>query len=1210
MIKHILIASVFLFTRTLISSAQTAGSSIEFIQNKGQWDKSIAFKGELSNGSFFLQKDGVSVLIHNGDDMRRLTESHHGQRPVEDSAGVQSAASILHSHFYKISFLGSSDQVKISADKPLPSYNNYFIGNDSTKWASHCNIYQAVTYQNIYPNIDIRYYTGNDQLKYDIIVHPGGDPEQIALKYEGVDRMNISKRNLQIKTSVGVVQELAPYAYQLSGTGKTDVDCKYVLSRDNTLKFKISNFTPGQTLVIDPTLVFCSFTGSKSSNWGFTATPGPDGSFYAGGIVFGEGFQTNKPGAYQTDFIGGEIDVGIMKFSSNGAKRVYATYLGGTANETPHSLICDPQGDLIVLGRTYSPDFPVTKKIGPGGNADIFILKLDPSGGKLIGSIVIGGQQADAVNIQDQFTCGGSCETANSLIRNYGDDSRSEVILDPAGDIYVAASTQSPQFPVTPGVFQPNYGGGLQDGVILKIDPTCNNLLFASFLGGAKEDAAFVLSQDPITSDIYIAGATASTDFPGDKSGVIQGTYAGGICDAFVTIISSDGTKQKGTTYLGTPQNDAIYGIQFDKKGFPYIMGSTTGNWPVVNAPYVVPGTKQFIGKLMPDLSQFIYSTTFGSRGGSKTPNISPVAFLVDRCENVYVSGWGGYLFARTDPYNLSGTIGMPVTPNAIKSNTDNRDFYFIVIQKNASALLYGTFFGQVDGPMSISEHVDGGTSRYDQNGIIYEAICANCGGNSIKPFPTTPGVAYASNGTINAEGQVTGCNLAAVKIAFNFAGVAAGIRSTINGIPDSSGCISLDVLLSDTVRNAKSYIWSFGDGSPPLATTNFQVAHTYPNVGTYLVMLVAIDSNSCNGTDTAYIHIRARSDRALLALDAMKQPPCESLTFQFTNLSTSPPTKPFTITSFLWDFGDGSPQVPAGVSPPSIEHAYASSGTYIVKLFMVDTSYCNYPDELDDTLRVAPLVKAQFLTPATGCAPYLAYFNNTSLAGQQFFWNFGDGSTSTSSSPSHLYPNTGVYTISLVAVDSGTCNIIDSTTTTITINPLPTAAFTYSPQPPEPNVRTIFNNNSTGATHYEWLFGDGDSAVSLTIDTVMHQYEQTGTFNACLIAFNQFECPDTACAPVQAIVNPILAIPNAFTPGRFGQNSVFKVQGYGISAMTFRIYNRWGQIVFETNDPNQGWDGTYKGKAEPMDVYAYTLEAQFSDGSKTTRSGDITLIR
>ena len=93
---------------------------------------------------------------------------------------------------------------------------------------------------------------------------------------------------------------------------------------------------------------------------------------------------------------------------------------------------------------------------------------------------------------------------------------------------------------------------------------------------------------------------------------------------------------------MGTAGNDMLYGIQFDKFGFPYIMGTTTGAWPVQNALFFQQDGKQFISKLRPDLSGFVYSTVFGTRNPS--PNISPIAFLVDRCENVYVSGWGGQI--------------------------------------------------------------------------------------------------------------------------------------------------------------------------------------------------------------------------------------------------------------------------------------------------------------------------------------------------------------------------------------------------------------------------------------------------------------------------------------------------------------------------------------------------------------------------------------
>jgi gliding motility-associated-like protein len=419
---------------------------------------------------------------------------------------------------------------------------------------------------------------------------------------------------------------------------------------------------------------------------------------------------------------------------------------------------------------------------------------------------------------------------------------------------------------------------------------------------------------------------------------------------------------------------------------------------------------------------------------------------------------------------------------------------------------------------------------------------------------------------------------------------------------------VPLQVLFTDTAHNAKTYIWSFGDGSPDTTVTSYQVLHTYNSIGYFHVRLIAIDSNTCNVADTAYLNIRVRTDKAIVDFDITKLPPCESINYMFTNTSVAPVSKPFKPDDFTWDFGDGV-RMTAPNPPGSVTHKYAATGTYLVRLVLNDTSYCNYPDSLSDTLRVSPIVKAQFEI-SNGCAPYNAVFNNTSLAGRQFYWDFGDGTTSTDASPTHIYPDTGTYVIYLLAVDSGTCNIRDSTTRTIQIHERPTASFNTTPQPADYNIPTVFHNNSMGANHYTWFFGDNDSTNKQNSDTVIHQYQYTGTFNACLIAYNQYECADTACLDVQSLINPLLDVPNAFTPGRFGANSIISVKGFGIISMNWKIYNRWGQLVFQATSPYQGWDGTFNGVAQPMDVYSYTLDATFDDGSKTTRKGDITLIR
>jgi hypothetical protein len=257
--------------------------------------------------------------------------------------------------------------------------------------------------------------------------------------------------------------------------------------------------------------------------------------------------------------------------------------------------------------------------------------------------------------------------------------------------------------------------------------------LFSTYLGGNKDDAAFVLSLNPLNNDIYVAGATASTNFPGAAgAGRLYTGYQGGAVDGFVAQLTNTGSLVK-STYVGTAGHDVIFGVQFDKMGFPYIMGTTSSVFPIINAAFKSqPSGKQFISKLQPDLSGYVYSTNFGTV--NSTPNISPTAFLVDRCENVYVSGWGGNTNRGTNDVPgyqpFSTTSGLSVTPNAIQSTTDGGDFYFFVLEKNATSQLYGSFFGQNGG--QYGEHVDGGTSRFDANGVIYQSLCANCGGGAI----------------------------------------------------------------------------------------------------------------------------------------------------------------------------------------------------------------------------------------------------------------------------------------------------------------------------------------------------------------------------------------------------------------------------------------------------------------------------------------------
>ncbi|HLF47405.1 MAG TPA: PKD domain-containing protein [Chitinophagaceae bacterium] len=1189
MIRNYHIALILaLLTTTL--HAQTG--NIEFIENKGQWNDQVKFKSDIPAGNFFIRSSGFTVLQHNENDLKQLQEVIKGHQVIPNG---KSSSLILRSHAYHVDFLDASPHYEIIPDKLQTYYNNYFIGNDQSKWAANCKIYQGVTLKNVYPNVDVRYYTENGRMKYDIVVKPGADLKKIALKYTGADKLEIKNKELLVKTSVGEVKEMDPFTYQYENNQRKQVSSKYIL-KGNEVRFDIRNYNASEVLIIDPTLIFVSFSGSTGDNWGYTATYGPDGSFYGGGINNASGFPVST-GAFQTTYGGGSgqppSDISIIKLSPNGTSRIYATYIGGSGEEQPHSLIVDGAGNLVIAGRSNSSNYPTTGAgvLGTGGGYDIVVTKLNAGGTALLGSKKIGGTGDDGVNINP------TRNGVASLQQNYGDDGRSEVILDGSGNIYVASCSRSVNFPVTGGAFQTVFGGGSQDGVLLKMDPGVNSLIFASYLGGNADDAAYVLSLAP-NDNIYVAGGTASTNFPGNTAGTIGTANQGGI-DGFVSIVSNNGNSLLSSTYLGTSGTDQVYGIQFDKFGFPYVTGQTGGAWPLRNAAFSNTGAPQFIAKLQPDLSDYIYSTTFGRP--ASTPNISITAFLVDNCENVYVSGWGGDIRPASNPYNSSSTTGMPVTSDAIKSVTDGSDFYFFVLKKNAASQLFGSFFGQTGG---FADHVDGGTSRFDQQGVIYQAVCANCGGGAV--FPTTPGVAFPNNGAAPTQG----CNLGMIKISFDFSGVNAGFVSSINGVlRDTTGCVPLTVDFIDTVANAVTYYWNFGDASPVLVTNVPNSSHTYNLAGLYKVMLIAEDSTTCNIRDTAYINIRVGDLIASIDFNPVKLASCDSLKYRFDNLSVAPVTKPFTNQSFRWEFGDGSPSIITGTAP--VFHSYASPGSYIVKLYLRDTSYCNYLDSVVKTISIAPQVKAQFTTPPSGCVPYTAAFTNTSIAGQTFIWDFGDGTSSTSTNPSHLYTIAGTYTITLIANDPNTCNLTDTTRVTINVYNNPVSNFSFAPDPPVENTGITFTNlASADAIRFKWLFGDGDSLLTTSRTPITHLYNTTGTFDACLVATNAAGCSDTYCQQVKTIILPAVDVPNAFTPNSGDINSKIFVRSFGVVKLKFIIWNRWGQKVFETNDRQIGWDGKYKGVLQPMDVYAYTIEAEFFDGTRATKKGDITLIR
>lgn len=1171
--------SLLLFS--LFSGNMHAQSAGEFVENRGQWDGGFRYRAKVHRGTaVFLETDAFTYS------MAKVTHDGH----KHDAASLPET---VPAHAWKVQFRGAEKRVALQPQEPSAHYYNYFLGADSSRWKSGIHPSAGVLYKNLYPDIDLETGFSKAQFKYTFHLAAGADPAVIQLEYSGTDGLSIDKKGaLQVKTSLGNVTETAPVAWQTASTGRKMVRCHYHIS-GNLVSFSFPNgYDKRLPLVIDPTVVFATFSGATADSWGFTATYDDFGNFYAGGIVNqapGEAYPTTT-GAFQATYGGGSTNAGmsnlystypcdmaISKFNAAGNALIYGTYIGGTNNEQPHSMVVDSAGNLFIAGRTYSSDYPVQAGSYDNtfnGVADLVVTKLNPTGTALLGSTFIGGTGGDGVNIQATPPTGSS-----TLMYNYGDDARSEVIADKAGNIYVAANTQSADFPTVKA--SQTALSGTQDAVIFKFDNALSALEWSTYYGGSGNDAAYVLTLDTSQQFLYVGGGTNSANFPMPAGG-FQSAYAGGRADGFVLRFQNSGTYPAlNGSFIGRSNYDQVYGLQTDYDNKIYLMGQTLGGtFPVTPGVYSNPGSTQFIMQMDPLLQTSPVSTVIGN-GVSNGPNISPVAFLVDTCGNIYLSGWGGSLFGF-NPFASSMT-NMPITPGAIQPTTDDQDFYFIVLSKNAGSLLYGTYRGQ----SGTDEHVDGGTSRFDKNGVVYQAICAGCAQTS---FPTTQG-AYS---TTNQSAR--NCNLVALKIAFELGSVQAVATAS----PTTSGCPPLDVTFTNNSVNGVVFQWDFGDGSPVDTARNPQ--HTYTRPGTFTARLVASNTVACRERDTAYITIRVDSNAISGNIVAQVTNPCPPYTVSLANNVTVVGSS----ATYNWDFGDG---VTTGARDP-LTHQYADSGTYTIRLIVTNPVACNSPDTFLQTVTLgSQSVSAAFTAPDSVCldvAGGVAFQSQTGNA-SGLLWDFGDGQTSTQIAPTHAYQQAGRYTVTLIADNPATCNGADTARRAITILPQPIANFDFEPIIPEPNLPIRFINLSTSADRYRWTFGDGGNS---TLKDPEHFYKKSGTYKTCLTAVSNAGCLDTLCREVVADVRIAADVPTAFSPNGDGKNDVLYVRGAAIESVLFRVYNRWGQLVFETTDPQKGWDGTWNGQPQEADAYAYTLTVSFIDGTATSKNGHITLLR
>ena len=993
-----LIISLFSLALSVGVIAQSKGV---FIENKGQWDEQYLYSTITPAGNLFLSKNSFHFRITDVERFDQLHQHRHDFEMYESGDVRESCEDSLQNHYYLIDFLNSNPNPRVKGNGISHQYFNYFIGAESSKWASKAYGYESVTYENIYPGIELVVNSIQSSPKYDFIVQASADPSVIKMKYEGPMDLYIYNNQLYIETSLGLVREDQPYAYQIIDNERVEIPANFILNCD-TLSFEFPDgYNEAYELIIDPLLIFSTYSGSAADNWGNTATPGENGKLYSGGIanhyrnggLLGEFPAT--PGAYQTTW-GGVWDIAIIKYDSSGSQMEYATYLGGNGTEVPHSIIMDHNEDLVIFGTTNSLNFPTTAgaylRSFQGGTphstilaqyfdegSDMFIAKLSKDGTELKASTYFGGNGNDGQNLQ-----------SSELTKNYGDQQRGEVIVDEENNIYVSSVSSSESlFENVSKSFHSSYNGGDSDAILIKMNPDLSELTFGGYLGGLLEDTGFSVR---VNSEglIYAAGGTASINFPVTKA---LDTIFNGNIDGWIARINAEGDSILSATYLGTQDKDQIYFLDTDEFDNIYVLGQTNGNYPVQGNVYNNPSSGQFIHKLSSDLRQSIFSTVFGTPG-RKSPNISLTAFLVSECDNMYVTGWGNTQsnFNIGNYFPLS-TLGLPTTSDGFRTTTTGDDFYLMVLDTDARELLYATFFGGSEALV----HVDGGTSRFDKKGVVYHSVCASCSGDS--SFPTTEGAWSNDNG---ASG---GCNNAAFK--FDLASLRARMRTNSLSGDDpglTSICLPDPIVFENFSIGGEIFQWNFGDGSGVTRTDSLSVTHEFSEAGSYLVTLIARDENTCIGVDQTSLVVRVydgdftvMDDSSVCAGDEIRLEAAGATTYHWYD-----PTSTFSSTNQF-----------ALVTPEE-------STTYYI--YLEDgVKGCARLDSV--FIDVIPGAFADFkISYDHDCFnPPTVTIENLSTGADQFNWDFGDGHTSMSEQPNHHY-DSGIYNLKL-HVNNGFCD-------------------------------------------------------------------------------------------------------------------------------------------------------------------------------------------
>ena len=618
----------------------------------------------------------------------------------------------------RMQFVGADPAARIYGDAAMPGKINYLVGSNPAQWQSGVTAFAQVRVDGIYPGVNVVYYGNGRQLEYDFDLAPGIDPQTIAIRFDGAEKISVNPQGeLVVRLDGGEIIQHQPVVYQNIGATRHEISGGYQLLDAHTVTFALGSYDRRLPLVIDPILSYSTYFGGNNGDIAHAIAVDTNGFIYVAGETLSTIFTNVPAGGFQTNAHGGSAtgDAFVAKFDNSGSNLVYFTYLGGSDNDIAYGLAVDNTGNAYLTGTTESTDFPTNrplsgqiagKKIAQGFYLpDVFVAELNASGSALVYSTYLGG---DAQDIGQA------------------------IAVDAAGNAYVAGYTSSTNFPVTANALQKNLlctNNTLfinANAFVAEISASGTNLVYCSYLGGTNLDHASGIAVDA-SGFIYATGFTASTNFP--VTNALTGfrhlngaTNATSSLDAFVCKFQPNFAGWVYSTFLGGTNDDGATAIAADAGGNAYVVGWTVStNFPGANTNYPGSGasfvkndltnnlgvgfafnltTNSFLTEISADGAAILHTAVFG---GLRADAASAVA--LDTAGNIYVTGTATSTNFPVTPASLVGSLRA--------TNAGASDVFVTVFKADWSALLYSAYLGGALADFGNAIAVDGAGNAY-----------------------------------------------------------------------------------------------------------------------------------------------------------------------------------------------------------------------------------------------------------------------------------------------------------------------------------------------------------------------------------------------------------------------------------------------------------------------------------------------------------------